>query len=162
MKKLNFVLALLVALVSFSALSADYRIRRVHTLGDLQHKVIFQSRDLKKVKGTKALTGQLVVMWGTQRYQIVDGFYTCSEKNFCKLYDYQHVAMFEKCVVKKKKVECAGPVTGRSYEYSSSNDIRVYEDPDRVYDEFDNGRDHWDYEPEFPVRINDEFPGLHF
>lgn len=161
MKMKTFLSALVLTLVSISAFAAEYRIRRVDTLGDLKHRVIFQSRDLKKVRGTNALTGQLVVMWGTERYQIVDGFYTCSEKNFCKLYDYRHVAMFEKCTVKKKKVECAKPVSGR-YDDSSSNDIRVYDDPDRIYDEYDNGRDSWDYEPEFPVRINDEFPGLHF
>jgi len=162
MKKTTFLSALILTLVSFSAFSADYRIRRVETLGDLKHKVIFQSRDLKKVPQTNILTGRLVVMWGVHRYQIVDGYYTCSAKNFCKLYDYKHVAMYEKCVVKKKKVDCTKLVTRSSYDDGSSNDIRVYEDPDRVYDEFDNGRDHWDYEPEFPVRINDEFPGLHF
>lgn len=161
MKKISFLSALLVLFVSFASTAAEYRIRRVDTLGSMKHRVIFQSRDLKKVKGTNALTGQLVIMWGTERFQIVDGFYTCSDKNFCKLYDYKHVAMFEKCVVKKKKVECAKPVSGR-YDDSSSSDIRVYENPDHIYDEYDNGRDHWDYAPEFPVRINDEFPGLHF
>lgn len=161
MKNISLLFTLLITLTSLQALAADYRIRRVDTLGNLQHKVIFQSRDLKKVRGTNALTGQLVLRWGTIRFQIVDGFYTCSAKNFCKLYDYRHVAMFEKCAVKKKKVECAKPVSGR-YDSSSSNDISVYENPDHVYDEYDNGRDSWDSYPEFPVRINDEFPGLHF
>lgn len=159
MKKLSLFAVFLVALTSLSTFAAEYRIRRVQTLGTMKHKVIFQSRDLKAVRGSNHLVGQLVLMWGTHRYEIVDGLYTCSEKNFCKIVDYKRVAMFEKCYVKKNKVDCVKPVSGR-YSSNESGDIRVWEDPDHIYDEFDNGRDSWDSGPEFPVRVNDEFGGI--
>lgn len=161
MKKTNFFLLLLIALSSFSAFAAEYRIRKVETLGDMNHRVIFQSRDLKKVKNSTQnhLTGKIVIMWGTEVFQVVDGLYLCSAKNFCKLQTYKHVATFRKCVVNRKKVDCTLPISGRDFT-GESNDVRVFEDPDRVYDEYDNGRDSWDYSPEFPVRVNDEFDGM--
>lgn len=159
MKKMNFLFMLLIALTSLSAIASDYRIRRVETLGVMNHRVIFQSRDLKKVKNSNHLVGKIVIMWGTEVFEVVDGLYTCSAKNFCTLQTYKHVATFRKCAVKAKKVNCTQPISGRDFS-GETNDIRVYEDPDRVYDEYDNGRDNWDSSPEFPVRVNDEFEGI--
>ena len=160
MKKLTLLTVLLSTFTSLSSFAADYRIRRVETLGTMKDKVIFQSRDLKAIRGSKSLVGQLVLRWGTHRFQIVDGFYTCSPKNFCTIADYKHVAMFEKCVVvKKNKVDCAKPVSGR-YSSNESSDIRVYEDVDSVRDEFGSNGDTWYESPDFPVHVSDEFGGI--
>lgn len=160
MKKITFLTVLLITFTSLSSLAADYRIGRVETLGTMKDKVIFQSRDLKAIEGSKKLVGQLVLRWGTHRFQIVDGFYTCSPENFCTIKDYKHVAMFEKCVVvKKNKVDCVKPVSGR-YSSNDSSDIRVYEDVDSVSDEFGNNGDTWYESPEYPARDNGEFDGI--
>ena len=160
MKKHTLLAVLLFTFTSLSSFAADYRIRRVETLGTMKDKVIFQSHDLKSIRDSKSLVGQLVLRWGTHRFQIVDGFYTCSPKNFCTITDYKHVAMFEKCVVvKKNKVDCAKPVSGR-YSSNESSDIRVYEDVDSVRDEFGNNGDTWYESPDFPVHVSDEFDGI--
>ena len=60
---------------------ASFSIVKVKELGPMRNKVIFQSLDLKKIKGTSVVKGKLVARWGTQVFEVVEGFYQCNKKN---------------------------------------------------------------------------------
>lgn len=156
-------LLLLVSLFALNSFAADYRVQKVRVLGPMKNKVIFQSKDLKKVKRSNVLKGKLVAQWGTQVFEVVQGLYTCDSKNLCKLSDYERVATFESCVVKnRKKVECRKRLDGGSSSSwdNSANEVVVNDSPDSTDDDLhrDNRRD--DSENEFPARVEGEFDDL--
>lgn len=156
MKKTVF--GILISLMALSAFSAEYRVKKVQTLGPLKHKVIFQSTDLKKIKNSNVLKGKLVTQWGVHVYEIVNGLYSCDKKNVCTLTDYERVATFEKCVVRSpKRVDCKKRIGGSNYTGGDSRDIFINESPDTVYDEYDNGRRGYDHYSEYPERDNDSW-----
>lgn len=161
MKKIISII--LISMFAFSAFSAEYRVQKVKVLGPMKHKVIFQSSDLKKVRGTNALKGKLVAQWGLHVFEVVTGFYTCNRNSRCKLTDYERVATFEKCEVKsRKKVECRNRLGGGSYTGSNS-DVIVYDDPDSVRDDYYGNRNGgYDDYSEFPVRVDGEFDDVTF
>ncbi|MFP5386214.1 MAG: hypothetical protein ACLGHN_09055 [Bacteriovoracia bacterium] len=154
---------ILLSLFALSAFSAEYRVQKVKVLGPMKHKVIFQSTDLKKVRGSNVLKGKLVAQWGLHVFEVVTGFYTCNQRNSCKLTDYERVATFEKCIVKsKKRVECRKRLGGNSYSGSNAGDVIVYDDPDSVRDDYNGNRDSYDNYSEFPVRVDGEFDDVTF
>lgn len=155
MFKTSLIFAALLSL-SISSFAAEFKVKKVKTLGDMKHSVIFQSKDLKKVKGTNLLKGKLVAQWGLHVYEVVTGFYACSKDLSCKLTTYERIATFEKCtVVSKTKVECRKRISGDSTVIT--NDVVVAEDPDSVYDDVTRNLDE---EGDFPVRTVDEFDGI--
>ena len=144
---------------SFSSFAANVKVQKVTTLGVMKHKVIYQSRDLKRVKGTDLLKGKLVTQWGTQVFEIVMGYYKCDRLNRCSLTDYDRLARFEKCVVSKnnKKVSCSKPVNSSSY-VSDTPDVVVNSGHFDHYDEWNQGSNsNYDYDDEFSVNVEGEF-----
>lgn len=161
MQKILF--AFLVMAFSFSSFSADYRIQKVKVLGTMKNKVIFQSADLKKIRGQNLLKGKLVAQWGVHVFEVVNGLYSCNKSNYCKLVDYERVATFEKCIVKNKtKVECRKKIVGDSYSGNSNGDVIIADDPDSVKDDMHRDRYSNDEYSEFPVRVNGEFDDIQF
>lgn len=130
---------------------------KVTEIGVMKNKVIFQSKSVKKVKGTNLVKGKLVAQWGLHVFEVVNGFYSCNKKNICKLTDYERVATFESCVVKNQKVKCSKKIAG---EDGPSNDERdVILSPDGMDDgsHRDNQRESIDeLENEFGSSINAE------
>lgn len=144
---------------SFSASAADVKVQRVKTLGVMKHKVIYQSRDLKAVKGTNLLKGKLVTQWGTQVFEIVMGYYKCDRLSRCSITDYDRLARFERCVVSKnnKKVACSKPVNNSSY-VSDSPDVVVNSGHFDHYDEWNQGSNSkYDDYDDFNVSVDNEF-----
>lgn len=163
MKKTIF--AVLVATLALGASASEYRVEKVKVIGSLKHKVIFQSRDLKKVRGSNVLKGKLVSQWGTEVFEVVTGLYTCNTNKFCKLTDFERVATFKSCVVKSKtKVQCSKRIGGDSYSSGNYGSEIVFENPDSVSDEYNHGprSGYDDYSSEFPVRVQGEYDDVHF
>lgn len=154
---------LLIGLITFvsvaSTQAAELKIQKVKTIGDLEHKVLFQSSDVKRVNKSNIVKGKIMAAWGLHVYEVADAFYTCSAKNVCKFSDYQTVAMFESCTVKNKTGICFDKISGGS-DLSNSRDFIMTENPDSVGAEFGNAYNSSDEYSEFPVRIVDEFSGL--
>lgn len=158
----HIILALCLSFVAMSASAANIRVQKVKTLGVMKHKVIFQSTDLKKVRGSKLLKGKIVAQWGTEVFEVATGLYACNKNNYCKLSDYETNATYRKCVInKEKKVQCRGRLGSSSYG-NSSGDVISYENPDEVYDEYNRDRHHYDEVNEFPARVSGEFDDIHF
>lgn len=156
MKKTMFVA--LISLLSLNSFAAEYRVQKVKTLGVMKHEVIFQSKDLKKVRGTNVLKGKIVAQWGLHVFEVANGFYACNKNNFCKLTDFETIATFEKCTVKKSKVECRKRLSGEAS--TVRGDVLVQEDVDSARDEFSPSYRSEDDLNEFPVRVKDEFDGI--
>jgi hypothetical protein len=153
---------LLVALVAMFAMSsisaADLKIQKVKTIGDLKHKVIFQSKDLKVLENSNVVYGKIVAAWGVNVYEVANAFYTCNEQLVCKFTKVKNVAMYESCTVKNNKAVCKNKISGNTYQ--DSGDV-ITENPDAVGTEFgDRDSSYGEYDSEFPVRIVDEFSGL--
>ena len=146
-----------VLLVSLSSFAAEFKVQKVKTLGAMKHKVIFQSRDLKPVKGTNILKGKIVAQWGLHVYEVVTGLYACNKNLSCKLTDFERIATYQSCkVVESAKVECRKRIAGDSTTISNDG-VVISDDPDRIYD--DMTRD-LEVEGDFPVRSKDEFDGI--
>jgi hypothetical protein len=152
----------LALLFSLSSFASSYRVERVRTLGPLKTKVIFQSKDLKKIKRSNVLKGKLVTQWGTDVFEVVQGFYSCNSKNFCRLTDFERIATYKKCVVKKNiQVECQVKLGGGSSSaLSASSEIIILDNPDSVSDEFSRRNLGDESETDFPARVQDEFDGI--
>jgi hypothetical protein len=156
-------LFLLVSFISLNSFAIDYRIQKVKVLGPMKHKVIFQSKDLKKVKRSNVLKGKLVAQWGTQVFEVVQGLYTCDANKLCKLSDYERLATFQSCVAKNsKKLECKKRLDGRSSSNwdATSNVVVINDNPDAVEDEFSGDNRRYESEDEFPARAEGEFDDL--
>lgn len=136
-----------------SIAQTPYSIVKVKELGPMKTKVIFQSLDLKKIKGTSVLKGKLVARWGTQVFEVVEGFYQCNKNNVCRLTDYNRIATFESCIVKNNKVACRNKLASES-TWNGSLDIKIDSSPDN---RDDSSRDS---SADFPVRITDEFSDI--
>lgn len=165
---MKLILSTLTLAVFFTlnlAHATDIRVQRVRTLGAMNHKVIFQSKDLKQVRGTNYLAGKLVVQWGTEVFEVVKGIYACNRNLSCRMVDYKHVASFRQCIVKGSKVACRGQFSGRAYNEGPRSDVVVAENPDAVEDEF-GGRGHrndsYDRYDEFPARVGGEYDDIQF
>lgn len=135
-----------------------YSIVKVKELGPMRNKIIFQSLDLKKIKGTSVLKGKLVARWGTQVFEVVDGFYQCNKNNVCRLTDYNRIATFESCIVKNNKVACKNNLASDS-TWTGSSDVKIDSSPDSTDD---SSRDisSPDSSVDFPARITDEFSDI--
>lgn len=158
----HLFLGLCLSFISLNLFAAEVRVQKVKTLGPMKHKVIFQSTDLKKIRGSQLLKGKLVAQWGLHVFEVATGYYACNKNLYCKLTDYDRVDTFEKCVVKKnKKVACRGRLGGGNTQGTSNDEIR-YENPDEVYDEYNRDRHHYDEVNEFPARVGGEFDDIHF
>lgn len=159
--KLFAVVALFLSLVSISdSMAKEIKLVKVEELGPLKHKVIYQSSNVKSVKGSNDVRGVLVARWGLYVYEVVDGHYSCNDKLVCKLTNYKRIATFESCEVKAKKVKCSKRLSGDSNTSGYDRDVSVSEDPDAVYNEYDNQRGGYDSYPEFPIRVTDEYSDL--
>lgn len=147
----------LLTLLSLSVAGAfDLKLVKVKELGPMKNKVIFQSSDVVKIKGSNMVRGKLVAQWGTQVFEVVTGHYTCNKSNICKLTDYERVATYESCKVKNNKVTCSKKLAGDE-DLNASRDVMTTENPDALDDGSvrDNGAD-----SDFPVRISDEFSDI--
>lgn len=147
----------LMALLSLSVATAgEIKLVKVKELGAMKHKVIFQSADVKAIKGSNMVRGKLVAQWGTQVFEVATGFYTCNKNNTCKLTDFERVAMYESCKVKGNKVSCSKKISGDDSS-NDSRDVITTGNPDAIEDgpARDNGVD-----TDFPVRIQDEFSDI--
>ena len=148
---------ILVSLVMISTAFAGEKLTltKVKTLGVMKNEVIFQSKNVKKVKGTNVVKGKLVVQWGLHVYEVVTGFYTCNTKNICRLTDYERVATFEKCVVKNQSVKCTKKIAGD--EASSTRDSDIVISPDGLLESETNSRESIDeLSDDFGSSINEE------
>lgn len=154
---------LLIGLFTLAAMTSvqasELRLQKVKTIGHFNHKVIFQSTDVKHVKKSKIVKGKIVAMWGLHVYEVANAYYGCNQKNFCRLLEVETVAMYESCSVKNKKAVCTGKISGES-SVSNSRDFATSENPDAVGSEFGERDLNGEYESEFPVRITDEFSDL--
>ncbi len=136
---------------------AEYRVQKVRTIGGLKNKVIFQSTDLRKVRGKNLLKGKLVAQWGTHVFEVLNAYYACDRRNFCKLDSSTRVATFEKCEVKSPlRVECRKRLIDRG-QGGSSPEIIIHDDPDST-DEWQ--RDPRNDEEDFPARVDGEFDDI--
>jgi hypothetical protein len=161
MNRITMIFAALISVASINCLATEYKIQKVKTLGPMKHKVIFQSANLKKLKGTNILKGKLVAQWGIHVYEVVSGFYSCNRNNLCKLTDYERVATFEKCIVKSEvKIECRKRI-GVSSPGNSSDVVVVDDGPDSIKDDMHRDRYNDEYS-EFPVRIGGEYSDINF
>lgn len=154
--KLLITLAVLI-FVSITGHAATVKIRTVKTLGPMKHKVIYQSRDLKKVQGTNLLKGKLVTQWGTQVFEVVTGYYKCDSYKVCTLTDYDRHASFEKCAVKRNRVECSKPISSK-FESDSKDVVITSNSNDLSYDEYgNNSSSNYGNDDEFTVNVDNEF-----
>lgn len=155
---MKLLIGLIGLLAVASTQAAELKIQKVKTIGDFNHKVLFQSSDVKLVKKSNIVTGKIVAQWGVHVYEVAEAFYTCSAKNVCKLSSYSTIGMYESCKVKAKKAVCFNKISGPSY-ISDARDLVVAENPDSVSDYGSDNSD-YDYSVEFPARIVDEFSGV--
>ena len=91
-------------------------------------EVIFQSKNVKKVKNTNIVKGKLVVKWGVHVYEVVAGYYKCDSNNTCRLTDYDRVATYELCTVKRNTVKCSKKISGSNSDIASDSDIVISPD----------------------------------
>lgn len=143
---------LLTGLCAQSHAASNLTLVKVKELGPMKNKVVFQSKSVKKVKGTNIVTGKLIAQWGVHVFEVVNGYYTCNTKNVCKLTDYERVATYESCTIKKQTAKCSKKLSGDDSSIEeSTRDITV--SPDGVQDERDGHTDPRDSIDE----VNDEF-----
>lgn len=155
--KLLLILSFVFSIVQVSA--NELKIKKISELGPMNHKVIFQSENLKPTKKKNEFTGLVVLKWGVYVFETVSATYKCSQKNICSITSYERVQTFESCVVKNNKVKCSKPLTDSS---SSSDDSERENDstsPDLIVDEFDNDRSD-SSDSDFPERSSDEYGDL--
>lgn len=155
---MKFFLSLTLLTFSVTTLAqAPYSIVKVKELGPMKTKVIFQSLDLKKIKGTSVLKGKLVARWGTHVFEVVEGFYQCNKNNVCRLTDYNRIATFESCLVKNNKVACKKNLAN-DVDWTESSDVKIDSSPDSTDDSINDSS--VDNSVDFPVRITDEFSDI--
>lgn len=112
------------ALMMIHASAAEQlTLAKVTEIGVMKNKIIFQSKSVKKVKGTNLVKGKLVAQWGLHVFEVVNGFYSCNKKNLCKLTDYERVATYESCVVKNQKVKCSKKIAGNESPSTDESDV---------------------------------------
>ena len=140
-----------------NSFGADITLQKVKVIGPMKNKVIFQSTNIKKVKRSNLLKGTIIAQWGTEVFEVLDGYYSCNTKNVCKLVEHERVATYSLCVVKKTKAVCSNKISG-SDEINSSSDVVIAANPDEVSDLLTNDRN--DEYTEFPVRIEDEYSDI--
>lgn len=155
MKLSVLIVGLVIAVNSFGA---DLTIQKVKEIGPLKTKVIFQSTKVKQVKRSNLVKGSIIAQWGTEVFEVIDGYYKCNTKGVCKLVEHERVATYSLCVVKKQKAVCTNKISG-SDEASYSSDLVIAGNPDEVSDALTNDR-YNDENSEFPVRIQDEYSDI--
>ncbi len=157
MTKFFLVTVFFVLLLPLESFAAQYRVQKVRTIGGLKNKVIFQSTDLRKVRGKNLLKGKLVAQWGSRVFEVLNAYYACDRRNFCQLESSVRVATFERCQVKSPmRVECRNRLIDRSTG-GGSPEIIIHDDPDSTSDWH---RDPRNDEDEFPARVDGEFDDL--
>lgn len=157
---MKMLIVLVVMAIVSVANAANFKVEKVKTLGDMKHKVIFQSRDISFDKETNLLSTLVVARWGTEVFELAQANFKCSKDLNCKFYSYKTVKMFKSCVVENESVQCEKTISGNDYS-TGSYDVVVSENPDEVKGDYDHSRGNgYDYYPEFPVRDNEEFKDL--
>lgn len=162
MKLILSTLALAVFFTFDVSHATEIRVQKVRTIGAMKHKVIFQSKDLKQVRGQNYLKGKIVAQWGVNVFEVVKGIYTCNRNLSCRMVDYEHIATFEKCTVKNNKVACRRQLDGSRYTSNPNSDVVVAENPDSTEGEFGGRDSHYDRYEEFPARVGGEYDDIHF
>lgn len=133
----RFLPAILIAGMMFTAnASEEITLIKVKELGLMKNKVVFQSKKVKKIKGTNVVKGKLIAQWGLHVFEVVQGSYTCNTKNICRLSDYERVATFESCVIKNQTAKCSKKISGDDSSINTDREITVF--PDGTLDEYDN------------------------
>lgn len=155
---MKLLIGLLALAVAASTQAAELKIQKVKTIGELNHKVIFQSTDVKSVGKSNVVKGKIVAAWGVHVYEVANAYYTCNTKNVCKLAEVETVGMYESCTVKNNKAVCSKKISGTTSD-SSARDLIVAENPDAVDSEYAGRDTYGEYDSEFPVRIVDEYAG---
>jgi hypothetical protein len=157
MMKFTFAALAAAVLLSTASFGAEYRVQRVRTIGGLRNPVIFQSTDLRKVRGTNLLAGTLVARWGTNVFEVARAFYACDRRNRCNFERYERLGMFDRCTVKgPRRIECRGRRIDRSGD-AGAPEIIIHDHPDST-DEWH--RDPRNDEDEFPTRVDGEFDDI--
>lgn len=101
-------------------------------VGVFQHPVIYASSEVavEQVRRSQANVKQkLVVQWGLHVFEIVEALYTCTTVADCEYEDFNRIATYELCEVKRGTVTCTGRLAG--------NDGTVENDSPRIHDTFD-------------------------
>lgn len=149
------ILGLVFLCVLGSANASELKLQKVKFLGAMKNKVIFQSTDVKAVKKSNIVRGKIVAQWGADVFEVATAFYTCNTKSFCKFVEFERLAMYESCVVKKNSVSCSKKIAGDPA--NDSRDVFVGGNPDAVIDGTESTNDDSN---EFPARIEDEYSDL--
>ncbi len=161
-----FVLMSIYVLFSSITHASLYQIKKVKTVGVMNTKVIYQSSKLFTNKSTNALSGIMVLKWGTQVFEIVKGNYICDQNKQCRYTSHKRLSSYEKCEVYSKidSVYCWAKI-----EQSTGNidpDLVVDDRPDAIDDTYyrnaETGIHYDDNYPEFPARIRGEFDDIPF
>lgn len=133
----RFLPVILVAGLIFSAnASENLTLVKVKELGIMKNKVVFQSNKVKRIKGSNVVKGKLIAQWGIHVFEVVQGLYVCNSKNICRLNDYERIATFESCTIKKQTAKCNKKISGDDTSISADRDITVF--PDGPLDEYGN------------------------
>lgn len=148
----------LLAFISLSVAASEIKLLKVSHLGVMKNKVIFQSTDLKISKSKNEFKGKIIAKWGVHVFEVVNGTYTCNDKNICKLKSYETIAMFESCTVKNNKAKCTNKISAETDSVNNSRDVVLAANPDEVSDQINN--DNNNETSEFPVRIEDEYADI--
>ncbi len=157
MYKMFLITLTLVLILPHQSFGAEYRVQKVRTIGGLKNRVIFQSTDLRKLRGKNLLKGKIVAQWGTHVFEVLNAYYACDRRNFCKLDSSFRVATFEKCEVKgSSRVECRKRLIDRG-QGGNSPDIIIHDDPDSTSEW---QRDPRNDEDEFPARVDGEYDDI--
>lgn len=131
---MKLLIGTFMTVIAFNLLATEgIRLIKVKELGPMKNKVIFQSSEVKKIKKTNLVKGQLVAQWGVHVFEVVNGFYACNAQNVCKLADFERVATYESCKAVRKKFSCKGRISGDSSIVTQS-DISMQDNPDEVSD----------------------------
>ncbi len=145
---MRFTLALLLAILSFSALAqTPPRLTRV-----AGHKVFFQSETLKFIQSTELYRGRLITRWGTQVFQVHDAYYACGPRR-CKLQETKARAFFTSCKLTATGAACRDRIRPASH-VSEGDDYRSPGYWERWADDGDHHRDigGWYSDSDFPER----------
>lgn len=131
---MKLLIGTFMTVIAFNLLATEgIRLIKVKELGPMKNKVIFQSSEVKKIKKTNIVKGQLVAQWGLHVFEVVNGFYACNDQNVCKLADFERVATYESCKAVRKKVSCKGKISGDSIDETELS-IPSHANPDEVSD----------------------------
>lgn len=147
-----------------NAFDSQFQIQKLATIGPLQHPVIFQSRDLRPLRGSAGLlTGHLVARWGVHVYEVGSVTYDCSS-GICKVKNYARRSTFESCglnsrqqMICKGQLGASSSADGATTPDFSARDLFLRNNIDGTQD-YERPGSRYDGE-EFPGRGQDDIDG---